>query len=78
MASNPETGVVLLEIAYWWHVGIRSKAPEHVLKHPLWPDNNDEVCELTSGKIIGGRFATPGPGKARLWEAINAEFGLGL
>lgn len=66
----------LLIIAYWWSVGLRAHAPDWVLKHPLWPDNNDVYHG--EGGMLGGRFATPCPGRDRLWEAIDAEFGLGI
>lgn len=70
-------GKALLEIAYWWDAGLRTQAPKWVLEHPLWPPNND-MSRKQKYPIAGGKFNTPCPGRDRLWEAINVEFGLGL
>lgn len=64
----------LLELLYWFTSGLRTNVPEHVRKHPMWPENNDAFhLETTRGHL-----ATAAPGRDRLWEAIEVEFGLDL
>lgn len=67
----------LLIVAYWWHAGLQTQAPEWVQRHPFWPSNNDIQTEAEFG-VLGGKFDTANQGRDRLWEAISTEFGLGL
>lgn len=77
MGSTKTQGVELLVLAYWWDAGLRAHAPQWITTHPLWPANND-AFNIESCNVAGGRFATACPGRDRLWEAINEQFGLGL
>lgn len=60
----------LLTVAYWWEYGLMKDAPAWVLRHPMWPPNNDQFDKATAH--------TAAPGRERLWQAIAVEFGLEL
>lgn len=64
----------LLTVLYWFTAGLPAKVPPEVSAHPLWPANND-IFHKDSTK---GHLATACPGRDRLWEAIEQEFGLDL
>ena len=64
----------LLILAYWYHAGLPAHTPAWVLKHPMWPGNNDKFHPNSTK----GQLATASPGRDRLWEAIAASFGLRL
>lgn len=66
----------LLRVAYWYHVGLRAKAPKDVLQHPMWPANNDKRTRPVGGERP--HLTTANAGRDRLWEAIEQEFGLDL
>ena len=70
MEKPKDRWVQLLVLAYWTDHGLRSCAPPWVLKHPMWPPNNDAFKKELAGTACQGRD--------RLWEAIAAEFDLDL
>lgn len=63
----------LLIIAYYWHAACLGNIPAHIKAHPMWPGNNDTFDIRTLGPK-GSSFA----GRDRLWDAIDASYGLGV
>lgn len=72
--TNREAQRELLTVLYWFTAGLPAKVPPEVKAHPLWPENND-VFHKESTR---GHLGTSYPGRDRLWEAIEQEFGLDL
>jgi len=42
MSDVQGTPTELLEILYHWYYADESDAPEHVVRHPLWPRNTPD------------------------------------
>lgn len=76
-SENKYTDRELLIVAFWWHAGLHSQAPDWVLRHPMWPKNNDGPHPKGTHWETA-RLTTPFPARDRLWEAIAKEYGIDL